>query len=349
MAAAAWRHVASDVASLPLTMRAVSATQFGGPEVLCVRDNVALPDAPAEDSSVLVKICAAGVNPVETYMRAGVYARLPTLPWTPGNDGAGIVVAAGNDARARSLLGKRVWLSGSLTGTYAQYCACSADCVHPLADSLSFEQGASVGIAYKTAYRALFHRARVTAGQLVFVHGASGGVGLAAIQLAVLNGLYVVGSAGTSLGQEAVRGAGAHHVVNHRQEGYMQTVKNIAVNEYRKSGVDAIIEMLANKNLGHDLKILNSGGVVAVVGNRGDAQVNARDLMMSEGSIVGVLRGSEADMKNATLAVERLVESGAVNPVVGQTYSLDSAGEAHHEVIAHEKGTQGKIVISNIN
>ena len=171
------------------------------------------------------------------------------MPWTPGNDGSGIVVAASDDAGVR-LLGKRVWLSGSLSGTYAEYSACLSTDVHPLADNLSMAQGAAVGTAYKTAYRALFHRARVTPDKLVFVHGASGGVGIAAVQLAVLNGLYVIGSAGTQQGLETVMAAGAHFAVNHRDdEEYMKKVQRIAQDEFGRPGVDAIIEMLADKIL----------------------------------------------------------------------------------------------------
>ena len=110
---------------------------------------------------------------------SGAYAQLPALPYTPGVDAAGVLADSG----------ARVYVAGSLSGTYAEYALCRRDQVHPLPDDLSYAQGAALGVPYATAYRALFQRARAAAGETVLVHGASGGVGLATVQFALAAGL----------------------------------------------------------------------------------------------------------------------------------------------------------------
>ena len=132
---------------------------------------------------VLVKLHAVGVNPVETYIRAGKYSRLPKLPYTPGNDGAGVIEKTGDgvtDFRA----GDRVYIAGSITGSYAEYALCTTQQVHRLPANVSFAQGAAMGTPYATAYRGMIQRAEAQPGETVLVHGASGGVGTAALQLA---------------------------------------------------------------------------------------------------------------------------------------------------------------------
>src|SRR5262249_43143180 len=132
---------------------------------------------------VLVRMHAIGVNPVETYIRAGTYARLPQLPYTPGNDGAGVVERIGSGG-TEFKPGDRVYTAGSLSGTYAEFALCQKEQVHPLSANVSFAQGAAVGTPYATAYRGLLQRAVAKPGETVLVHGASGAVGTAAVQLA---------------------------------------------------------------------------------------------------------------------------------------------------------------------
>ena len=150
---------ARDCGAMPATMQAVSVANFGGPETLAVKE---IPLPIPGHGQALVKILAAGVNPVETYIRSGTYARKPPLPWTPGNDGAGTIEALGPDTGGLKgglqsfSVGDRVWLSGAFSGTYAQFALCDAAQLHPLPDRLTFEQGAAIGVAYRTAHRALF-------------------------------------------------------------------------------------------------------------------------------------------------------------------------------------------------
>src|SRR5437773_1389936 len=180
-------------------MKAIRVTQFGGPEVLKLET---VPDPKPAKGQVLVRVHAAGVNPVDTYIRSGSYTNL-SLPYTPGKDAAGIIEAKG-DATDQFPLGDRVYTSGSITGTYAELTLCDAADVHPLPKQISFAQGAALGVPYATAYRALFHRAEARAGETVLIHGASGGVGLAAVQFARSAGLTVIGTAGSDGGSKLV-------------------------------------------------------------------------------------------------------------------------------------------------
>jgi NADPH2:quinone reductase len=187
-------------------MKAVRVHEFGGPEVLRLEE---LPTPQTGLGEVLVRIHAVGVNPVETYIRAGKYARLPELPYTPGNDGAGVIEQVGADM-SEFKPGDRVYTGGSLSGTYAEFALCKKEQVHPLPANVSFLQGAAIGTPYATAYRGLFQRADAKPGETVLVHGASGGVGTAAVQLARAHGLRVFGTAGSDKGLKVAREQSAH-------------------------------------------------------------------------------------------------------------------------------------------
>ncbi|HTX53450.1 MAG TPA: NADPH:quinone reductase, partial [Candidatus Baltobacteraceae bacterium] len=178
-------------------MKAIRIHQPGEPEVLKYED---APDPKPGPGQVLLRIKAAGVNPVDTYVRSGKYAQMPAMPFIPGGDAAGVIEAIGPNVSSVSV-GDRVYLGGqgsrTFTGCYAELLACDADLVHPLPVSLTFSQGASVGVVYATAARALHQKARALPGETILVHGASGGVGIAAVQLARAHGMRIIGTAGS--------------------------------------------------------------------------------------------------------------------------------------------------------
>jgi len=308
--------------------------------------DIAKPDP--KEGEVLVKVYAAGINPVETYKRAGTYAKhlLPALPFTPGADGAGIVEAVGAGVSAVGA-GDRVWLSGSISGTYAEYCISKVSDVHPLPASIDFSEGAGIGTAYRTAYRALFTRVKglATSGKVVLVHGASGGVGLAAIQLAKAAGCEVIGTAGTEEGVALVTAQGAQ-AVSHKAQDYMTQIKALSP---KGEGVDIILEMAAHVNLNADLPLLRRGGTVVVIGNKGmtETNVNARALMMTESQIVGLLGvGSLEEGKEVLAGINKGLSDGSLKPVKGISYKLSEAPASHVEVIEHKQGTKGKVILN---
>ncbi len=318
-------------------MKAIRVHEFGGPEVMRLED---VPDFRPGAGQIVVRVEAAGVNPVDTYIRSGMYARKPALPYTPGMDAAGIVEAIGPGV-TRVAVGDRVYVAGTLSGTYAEQALCSETQVHPLVNKVSFAQGAAVGVPYATAYRALFQLARAMPGETVLVHGASGGVGIAAVQLARAAGMRVIGTAGTEKGRALVAHEGAHEVLDHRAADYLEHLRTLTSGR----GVEIVLEMLANANLGKDLQILAMGGRVVVVGSRGTVEINPRDAMSRDASILAMslLNVSERELASIHAALVAGLDSGALRPVVGQELPLADAPRAHQKVM--ELGAYGKIVL----
>ncbi|KAM4624618.1 quinone oxidoreductase [Polymixia lowei] len=327
------------MASLKL-MRAIRVGEFGAPSVLKLCSDVPVPNP--GNRQVLIRVHACGVNPVETYIRAGTYSRKPTLPYTPGTDVAGVVEDVGEGVTAFKA-GDRVFTTATDTGGYAEYAVATDDSVHRLPEALDYSQGAAVGIPYFTAYRALFHKAHARAGETVLIHGASGGVGVATCQLSRALGLKVLGTAGTPEGMELVLNSGAHLAFNHREEGY--TDKIMEATEGR--GVDVIVEMLSNVNLSKDLQMLAYGGRVTVVGSRGPVEINPRDTMIKESSIMGVALffATPEEKRECGAVLYAGMEAGWLRPVVGRQYPLNMAAQAHHDIIECP-GASGKMVLT---
>lgn len=318
-------------------MKAIRVHQFGGPEVMKLEN---VPDLGPGPSEVVVQVKAAGVNPVDTYIRAGAYATKPPLPYTPGVDAAGVVKAVGEGVKSVAA-GARVYVAGTLSGAYAEFALCREAQLHPLPEKVTFSQGAAVNVPYATAYQALFHRARALAGETILVHGASGGVGIASVQLARAAGMKTIGTAGTERGMELVKEQGAHHVLNHRNPGYLGELGVLTDGR----GVDVILEMLANINLGKDLTVLARGGRVVVIGSRGTVEINPRDTMTRDASILGMTLMNATDSALASIhsALVAGLESGVLRPVIGRELPLAEAPKAHVAVL--EAGAYGKIVL----
>src|SRR4249920_1025580 len=274
-------------------MKAIVVHEFGAPEVLKLEE---VPTTKPAAGQVLVRIHAAGVNPYDTYMRAGAYAVKPSLPYTPGSDGAGVVEAVGEGAK-KVKRGDRVYTAQTVTGAYAEYALALEEQVHPLPEKIDFKQGAGIWVPYGTAYHALYHSAKAHASETVLVHGASGGVGTAALQIARAMGLRVLGTAGTPKGLETAKREGAHQVFDHRKAGYQEEILQATGNR----GADIILEMLANVNLASDTKLLASNGRVIVIGSRGEVTINPREIMARRASIRaftlwGITAEEEADI-----------------------------------------------------
>ena len=319
-------------------MKAILVREFGGPEVLKLEE---VPTPRPAAGQVLVRIHGAGVNPYDTYMRAGTYAVKPALPYTPGSDAAGVIEAAGDGVK-KVKKGDRVYTAKTLTGAYAEYALALEEQVHALPEKISYRQGAGVWVPYGTAYHALHHSARAKASETVLVHGASGGVGSAAVQMARAMGLTVFGTAGTPKGIDLVKREGAHQVFDHGKAGYQEEVLKMTGGR----GVDVILEMLANVNLSADLKLLATNGRVIVIGNRGEITINPRDLMLRRASARGftlwaITPAEETEIHAGLIAG---LENGTLRPVVGKELPLAEAARAHKKIL--EPGAAGKIVLT---
>jgi NADPH:quinone reductase len=318
-------------------MKAIRVSEYGGPSVLELEE---VPTPQPGQGQVLVRNHAVGINPVDTYLRSNTDNRGPKLPYTPGGDAAGVVEAVGAGVVGVKP-GDRVYVGGSVSGAYAEMSLCTEAQVHPLPAGVSFSQGAGVNVPYATAYHALFHRAHGDAGESVLVHGASGGVGIAAVQLARARGMKVIGTAGTERGRRLVAEQGAHHVLDHTRAGYLDEIAALTGGQ----GVNVVLEMLANVNLQKDLNVIAMGGRIAVIGNRGTTEINARTAMNRNAAIVGValFNTTPAQLVGLHAALVEGLANGSLRPVVAMELPLAEAARSHEAVM--EPGHHGKIVL----
>lgn len=324
-------------------MKAIRVHEFGGPDVMQLEE---VPDPQPGAGDVRVRVRAAGVNPVDAYIRTGTYARKPSLPYTPGSDGAGDVDVVGADVKHLAP-GDRVYMAGfgaapAGAGTYAELAVCSPSQLFRLPARTSYAQGASLGVPYATAYRALFQRAAARPGETVLVHGATGGVGLAVVELAHAQGMRVIGSCGTDEGLAIVREHGADVLVNHHTPGYADEIMRATDGR----GVDVVIEMAAHVNLNRDLTLIAKHGRVVVVGSRGPIEINPRFAMAKDAAILGMtlFNATDRDVAEIHAALIAGLTSGTLNPVVGREMPLADAAKAHTAIM--EPGALGKIVLT---
>ena len=318
-------------------MKAIRVSEYGGPSVLKLEE---VPTPPPGANQVLVRVHAAGINPVDTYLRSNTDNRGPKLPYTPGADAGGVVEAVGSGV-ARFKAGDRVYVGGTATGSYAELCLCEQAQVHPLPENVSCAQGAAMNVPYATAYHALFNRGHGRAGETVLVHGASGGVGIAGVQLARAGGMTVIGTAGTDRGRRLVAAQGAHHALDHTAPGYLDELMTLTSGR----GVDVVLEMLANVNLQKDLGAIAMGGRIVVIGNRGSVEINPRAAMNKDAAILGMalFHASPAQMAGIHAALVEGLRNGTLRPVIAQEFPLAQAARAHEAVM--ETGHHGKIVL----
>lgn len=318
-------------------MKAIRVHEHGGPEVLQYEE---LPDPQCQNDDVLIKVNAVGVNPVDTYIRAGTQGYSAHLPYTPGFDAAGIVEAVGKDV-ARAQVGERVYCAGSISGTYAEKVLCNENQVFPLPENMTFSQGAALGVPYATAYQALFHIACAKPGEWVLIHGASGGVGLAAVQMALSAGMRVIGTAGSDEAVEMLKKEGLQFVLDHYSEDHFQR----AVQYTDGHGIDVILEMLSNANLGNDLPIMAKKGRIVVIGCRGNVEINPRLMMIKDLAILGMtlLNATEEEKESIHHYLIAGMKKGVIYPIIGKEIPLSEAAKAHDDVINAK--AYGKIVL----
>jgi NADPH2:quinone reductase len=318
-------------------MKAIRVSEYGGPSVLKIEE---VPAPQAGPGQVLVRVHAVGINPVDTYLRSNTDNRGPKLPYTPGADAAGVVEAVGSGVTGFKA-GDRVYVGGTVTGSYAELCLCEQAQVHPLPENVSCAQGAAMNVPYATAYHALFNRGHGRAGETVLVHGASGGVGIAGVQLARAGGMTVIGTAGTDRGRRLVAEQGAHHALDHTAPGYLDELMTLT----QGRGVDVVLEMLANVNLQKDLGAIAMGGRIVVIGNRGTVEINPRAAMNKDAAILGMalFHASPAQVAGIHTALVEGLRNGTLRPVIAQEFPLAQGARAHEAVM--ETGHHGKIVL----
>jgi NADPH2:quinone reductase len=323
-------------------MKAVVCEAFGGPEVLALRD---LPDPPLPGpGEVQVRMSARGVQYVDVLMLAGKYQFRPEPPFIPGNEAAGEVVAVG-DGVTRFKVGDRIMNRMRLGafGTLAN--SKEIDC-DPVPPAMSLEAAAVFRGAYHTAYHALIQRGRLQAGEWVLIHGAAGGIGIAAIQVAKLFGARVIATASTEEKRQICLEEGADHAIDYR-EGFRDRVKEITG---AHDGVDICYDPIGAHVFDESLRCLAFGGRILVLGFLGGGPSTPRTnyLLIKCLEVIGVRLGGATEHKpelgraNTKLLVE-LAGEGKLKPRISHSFPLERAAEAIQTVI--DRKVIGKAVL----
>jgi NADPH2:quinone reductase len=322
-------------------MKAMVCEAFGGPEVLALRD---VPDPPpAGSGEIQVRIGARGVQYVDVLMLAGKYQFRPEPPFIPGNEAAGVVTAVGAGVTDFKV-GDRV-MSRHTLGACAELGNAKAALCDKVPDGMSIEQAGVFRGAYATAYHALLQRGRVVAGEWVLVHGAAGGIGIAAIQVAKVFGAKVIATASTEAKRAACVEEGADHAIDYRG-GFVDKVKELTGGR----GVDVVYDPIGDKVAEESLRCLAWGGRLLILGFLGGGPTNIKSnyLLIKGIDAVGVRIGglNEANPALAIANMKTLTElarQGKLKPRISHRFRLDQTAEALQAVI--DRAVIGKAVV----
>ncbi len=309
-------------ATIPAQMRAAAIDRFGGPEVLHTET---LPVPRPGSSQVLIRLDSAGIGVWDPYVRSGeLKLGRSRFPQVIGNDGAGEVVAVGDDVQ-RFRIGDRVYAYSFEGGFYAEYVALDEDAVAPIPPGLSAEQAGALGADGVTALRGLDDQLHLAAGQTLMVYGASGGIGHIAVQLAKRMGAKVLGVASGRDGVELVRNLGADAAVDGKRDDVARAARALA-----PGGLDAALVLVHGDSLGPALAAMRKGGRVA--------HPNGVEPAPRAPEGVALLAYDGEPSREVFERLNRLVGAGPFHVELGRVYPLQDAARAHREITLHHLG-----------
>src|SRR5436309_6420478 len=307
-------------AAQPPTMKAVVGHQSGGPEVLKYED---APRPQPKDDDILIRVIAAGVNPVDVFIREG---RISRVPFIPGMDVAGVVEQAGNKVTTFKR-GDAVYayLSFEEQGGYAEFAVANQDHAALKPRSIDFEKAAAVPLAATTAWQALVEKAGLSAGQTVLIHGGSGGVGSFAVQIAKARGAKVIATA-SSANQDLLKQLGVDQPIDYTTTKFQDVVKD----------VDVVLNCVRADTLPASYGVVKKSGViVSITGDPDPAECYKHGIRCS-----GLMAHPDADVLEE---LTKLIEANKITPIVSQTFPLAEAAKAHQQI--ETRHTRGKIVL----
>ncbi len=319
-------------------MKAVVLRSEDGPDGLAMDDR---PEPTPGASDVLIEVRAAGVSFVDLLMSRGKYQERPDVPFVPGVEIAGLVRSAPPDSGFSE--GDRV-AAYLLHGGYAELAAAPASTTFALPDQLDFRAGTALALNYQTSHFALFRRGHLQAGQTVLVHGAAGGVGAAAVQLAKAHGASVIATVRSAAKASAATAAGADHVVV-TEDGWSKRVRDFA-----PRGVQLVLDPVGGPVFDDTIRLLAPEGRYLVVGFAGSGipTLALNRVLLRNIDVVGVgwgaFLGTDASIVRAAADdFARLAADAAIDPPVGTAYPLAHAADALRDLEAHT--ATGKLVL----
>jgi NADPH:quinone reductase-like Zn-dependent oxidoreductase len=306
-------------------MKAIVVREYGGPEALKLED---VPRPVPKDDEILVKVIAAGVNPVDASMRSGKYAKFfgTKLPFIPGSDVAGVVEKAGAKIM-KFKTGDAVFAYTDLKrgGGYAEYAVATEVEAAPKPNSLTYESAAAVPIVALTAWQASIDTAKLNAGQTVLIHGGSGGVGTFAIQIAKARGAKVIATASTA-NQDLLKELGADTSIDYTKQKFEDIAKD----------VDVVLDSVGKDTLARSYGVVKKGGfIVSIVASPDQAELDKY-------GIRGAPLSVEPNADELT-EIGRLIDAKKIKVIVSQTFPLSEAMKAQEQVATRH--TRGKIVL----
>lgn len=340
-------------------MRAMAVRRYGPPEVFEARD---MADAQPKSGEVVVRVKAVGVNFADLLQRMGLYPGTPKPPFVPGIELAGVVEkAADQSGREQPLKRGDAVAAFTRSGAYAEWVSVPARDAFPLPPGMPFEDAAAIPVNYLTAFHSLFTMGNLQPGDRVLIHGAAGGVGTAAVQLALAKGLTIFGSASRTK-QEFLRRMGVEHAIDYEKSDFVQVVRKFA-----PDGIEMVMDPVGGKSFARSAQCLGPMGRLVVYGFSAAAGAEGKKslpragkallqtprfqplkLMERNMAVIGVslgnLRSRAVVLRSELAEIFKMYAAGQIKPVIGKTFPLAEAAAAHRYI--HDRKNIGKVILT---
>jgi synaptic vesicle membrane protein VAT-1 len=342
-------------------MRALVVRRYGVPEVFESRQ---VPEPQPKAGEVLIRVRAVGVNFADLLQRMGLYPGTLKPPFVPGFEIAGVVekiMDGGKPGNGEPLRPGDAVAAITHFGAYAEWVVASARDTFRLPQGMTFEDAAAIPVNYLTAYHSMFTMGNLQPDDRILVHGAAGGVGIAAVQLARLRGLVIFGTAGPAK-QEFLRKIGVDHPIDHEKSDFVKVVRQFA-----PDGIEMVMDPIGGKSLKQGQACLGPTGRLVIYGLSDAAGTSGKrnwlralmallqtprfhPLKMMEtnlaviGVSLGVMQSRSALLRGALDEIFSLYSTGKIKPVIAKTFPLDQAAAAHQYI--HDRKNIGKVLLS---
>lgn len=341
-------------------MRAMVVRRYGPPEVF---ESQEVPDPQPKAGEVLIRVKAVGINFADLLQRMGIYPGTPKPPFVPGLEIAGVVekiAAGGKPAEGEPVKRGDAVVAFTPSNAYAEWVSVSMPQVFGLPPGMPFDDAAAIPVNYVTAYHSMFAMGNLQPGDRILIHGAAGGVGIAAVQLARARGLVIFGTAGPSK-QEYLRKIGVDHSIDYTKSDFVEVVR-----KYAPDGIEMVMDPIGGKSFARSEKCLGSTGRLVVYGFSTAAgpggkrsllrgllallqmpRFNPLKLIRQNHSVIGVhlgmMKSRGALLRSELDEVFRMYSAGKIRPVIGKKFPLAEAAAAHQFI--HDRKNIGKVIL----